>query len=126
MGMVAMFVDTTCPFSSQAMRDMPVVAAELAARKIGSVVVNIDGDDKTVQDYFSKQSLGAPLLYDKTTATKDAWGIQSVPTVVYVGPDKTIGYNGVAVWADVARAIERTQHLPQGSIQFSARGTKFG
>jgi hypothetical protein len=90
------------------------------------VLVNIDGDEKTVKDYFGKKFLGAPLMYDVTTATKDGWGIQSVPTVVYVGPDKKIGYSGVAVWADVARAIEQSQHLPQGSIQFSARGTKFG
>ncbi len=125
-GMVAVFVDTTCPISGQALGDMPKVAITLAKAQINSIVVNIDGAPEVVKNYFSNKPLGAPVIYDATDATMDRWDIQSVPTVVYIAPDKTIAYKGVAAWAQVATAIEKARHLPPGTIRFSARGTSYG
>jgi hypothetical protein len=47
-GIVLVFVDTTCPFSGQALRDMPTAAPTLAKAKINSFVVNIDGSKEVV------------------------------------------------------------------------------
>lgn len=125
-GMVAVFIDTTCPFSGQALGDMPKVAPTLTRFQINSIVVNIDGSADVVKKYFGNKLLGAPVIYDPTDATMKRWNIQSVPTVVYINPDKEIVYNGVAVWADVANAIEESRGLPPGTIKFSARGTSYG
>ncbi len=125
-GMVAVFIDTTCPFSGQALGDMPKVAPTLTAAQINSIVVNIDGSSDVVKKYFGTKLLGAPVIYDATDATKKRWNIQSVPTVVYIDPDKAIAYKGVAVWSDVANAIEEARGLPPGTIKFSARGTSYG
>ena len=125
-GIVAVFVDTTCPISGQALGDMPKVAPTLAKARINSIVVNIDGDSDVVKAYFSNKPLGAPVIYDATNATMNRWDIQSVPTVVYIDPDKAIAYKGVAAWAEVAKAIEKARKLPPGTIKFSARGTSYG
>ncbi len=125
-GIVLVFVDTTCPFSGQALGDMPTVAPTLAKAKINSVVVNIDGSKEVVTDYFGGKNLGAPVVYDATAATMNRWNITSVPTIVYVGPDKNIGYNGTAVWANVGAAIEKARKLPPGTVNFTAHGTSYG
>jgi len=124
--MVAVFVDTTCPFSGQALGDMPKVAHTLLAARINSVVVNVNGDSDVPGNYFGGKRLGAPVIYDTTDATMGRWQIQSVPTVVYVGPDKAIAYNGAAVWDQVAKAIENARRLPPGTIKFTARGMSYG
>ena len=125
-GIVLVFVDTTCPFSGQALRDMPTVAPTLAKANINSVVVNIDGSKEVVTNYFGGKDLGAPVIYDPTDATMTRWNIKSAPNIVYIGPDKKIAYNGLAVWADVASAIEKARQLPPGTIKFTARGTSYG
>jgi thioredoxin-related protein len=125
-GIVLVFVDTTCPFSGQALRDMPTVAPTLSKANINSFVVNIDGSKEVVTKYYGGKNLGAPVIYDPTDATLTRWNIKSTPAIVYIGPDKTIAYNGVAVWADVASAIEKARQLPPGTIKFTARGTSYG
>jgi thioredoxin-related protein len=125
-GIVLVFVDTTCPFSGQALRDMPTVAPTLAKANINSVVVNIEGSKEVVTNYFGGKDLGAPVIYDPTDATITRWNIKSAPNIVYIGPDKKIAYNGLAVWADVASAIEKARQLPPGTIKFTARGTSYG
>ena len=125
-GIVLVFVDSTCSFSGQALGDMPTVAPTLSKAKINSVVVNIGGSKEVVTNYFGGKNLGAPVIYDPTNATMARWNIKSVPTIVYVGPDKAIGYNGTAVWADVGSAIEKARKLPPGTIKFAARGTSYG
>ena len=125
-GIVLVFVDTTCPFSGQALRDMPTVAPTLSKANINSFVVNIDGSKEVVTKYYGGKNLGAPVIYDPTDATLTRWNIKSTPAIVYIGPDKTIAYNGMAVWADVASAIEKARQLPPGTIKFTARGTSYG
>jgi thioredoxin-related protein len=125
-GIVLVFVDTTCPFSGQALRDMPTVAPTLAKANINSVVVNIKDSKEVVTNYFGGKDLGAPVIYDPTDATLTRWNIKSTPAIVYIGPDKKIAYNGTAVWADVASAIEKARQLPPGTIKFTARGTSYG
>jgi thioredoxin-related protein len=125
-GIVLVFVDTTCPFSGQALRDMPTVAPTLAKANINSVVVNIEGSKEVVTNYFGGKDLGAPVIYDPTDATITRWNIKSAPNIVYIGPDKKIAYNGLAVWADVASAIEKARQLPPGTIKFTAHGTSYG
>ena len=125
-GLLLLFVDTTCPYSVQAMGDMPTVARALAMQKIRSVTVNIDGSEQDVRDKFGSGVPGVPMLYDETSMTKDAWNVQSVPTVAYVTPDKQVGYYGAALWSDVAAAIEAAGALKPGTIRFTAKGTKYG
>ena len=125
-GLLLLFVDTTCPYSVQAMGEMPIVARALAPRSIRCAVVNIDGTREDVAARFGTGYTGVPLLYDETPGTKEAWNIQSVPTVAYLAPDKQIAYYGKALWADVARAVEEVRGMPPGTIRFTARGTRYG
>ena len=90
------------------------------------MLINLDDSEETVKEYFTGRKTGAPLLYDVTTETRKRWGVRSVPTVIFVSPDKKIGYNGNAVWATVATAIEKSRGMKAGTIQFSAKGTEFG
>lgn len=125
-GLVVLFVDTTCPYSFQAMQEMPTVARALARHKIRSVAVNIDGSREAVKGRFGAGMLGVPLLFDETSATKVAWNIQSVPTVAYIDPHKQIAYHGKALWANLATAIGAASGLPPGTVRFTVKGTKYG
>jgi len=125
-GLVVVLVDTTCPFSGEALRDMPTVAMTLAQAAVASIVVNIDGSKQRVTEFYGNKDLGAPVIYDETDATLKAWNITSVPTVFYITPDKQIAYEGSAVWADVGLVIEQARKMPPGSIKFTAHGTSYG
>ena len=125
-GLLVVFVDTTCPFSAKALQDLPTVAPKLAALKIPTVLINLNDALQNVKTYFADQKLGVAVLYDVTTATKLQWHIQSVPTVVFISADQQAGYNGTAVWKDLAAAIEKNLHLGSGTVQLVAEGTGFG
>lgn len=125
-GLMLLFVDTSCPFSGAALKETPGVAKVLAGLKIPSLVINGDDDQKTVTDFYAKANPGAPVLYDTTAKTREAWNIQSVPTVVYVTADKKIAYHGTAEWKSLAAAIEKSQGLAAGSVKFTTEGTGLG
>jgi len=125
-GLLAVFVDTRCPFSGQAVTDMPKVAGDLAKRQVSSVLVNLGEKEKTVREFYAKRELGMPVVYDTTTATQKAWHVDAVPTVVLFDAGGTVVYRGRAVWADLAAATESALKLQAGSIQFGTQGTAFG
>ena len=123
---MVVFIDTTCPFSGQALKDIPAVVSRLSAAKINSVLINIDDPEDAVKKHFADRKIGATLLYDVTDGTHKRWDVHSVPTVIFVSPEKKIGYNGRPLWAQVATAIEKNRGMKGGTIQFSAKGTGFG
>ena len=125
-GLLVVFVDTNCPFSGEAIGDMPKVAATLAKYDVPSLVVNIGEPETAVQQCYAKRQTGTPVVYDVTTGTQKAWQIDAVPTVVLFGADGGAVYRGKAVWRDLATAAENALKLPAGSIKFGAKGTEFG
>ena len=125
-GLLLVFVDSTCPFSQQAMKDLPVVAPALAAYNIPTVLISLDDGVAEVRSHYADQVFGVPILYDVTTATKLHWNIQSVPTVVFISANQQNPYNGTAVWKNLASAIETNLNLPAASIHLDAKGTGFG
>lgn len=125
-GVVVVFVDTSCPFAGQALKDMPGVIQTLSKNDINSVLINIQDAEDVVKEHFAAYKPGAPLLYDTTPATKQFWNVQAVPTVIYITAEGEVGYNGKAFWTNLAQAIEKTGNVKSGSLQFGAKGTKFG
>lgn len=125
-GLMLLFVDTGCPFSAAALKEMPMVSKALAQQKINAVVVNSDDAAEKVQAFYAKNDPGVPVLYDTGKTTREQWNVQSVPIAVYVSPVKTIAYQGEAVWANMGKAIESSLALPPGTIKFTAAGTGFG
>jgi len=125
-GLVAVFVDTTCPESGTAMSQVPTVAQTLAKWKIPTVLVNLDDAKEKVADFYTGRKTGAPVVYDDTTGTKLQWGVQSVPTVMYLSPTGEVVYNGQAVWAKLAVAVNTVVGGPEGGVKFKAKGTEFG
>ena len=125
-GLLVMFVDTKCPFSAQAMKDMPAVTGKLLSMKINSVLINVCDPKNKVMAYFKKRNVGAQVIYDETPKTNDYWNVYSVPTVIFISPAKEIGYNGNALWANVAVGIEKVKGLKRGTISFKAKGTGYG
>lgn len=126
-GMLALFVDTNCPYSRQAMGDMAMVSGVLSRRKINSVLVNMGDPEAKVRKHYSQRAIGsATLVYDVATVVKDNWNVHSVPRVIFIGPDRKIVYNGKALWNEVATAIQDARGYRPGTIRFTAKGTKFG
>lgn len=125
-GLLIVFVDTTCPFSAQALKDMPGVIGTMAAQSVNSVLVNLDDDKNSVQKFYADHPQTAPVVYDITTNTKNVWGVESVPTVVFVDAGGTLVYNGPAVWDNMGKAAEKALHLAEGTIKFEVKGTGMG
>lgn len=125
-GMLAVFVDSSCPFSGMAVQDMAQVAATLAKRDVSSLLVNLAQPKDTVAEFFGQRDTGTPVLYDVTTATQEQWKVDSVPTVVLFGADGTVGYRGKALWRNLAEAVEGLLKLEAGTIDFGVQGTEYG
>ena len=125
-GLMLMFVDTTCPYTRQAMDDIPTVASSLSELRINTVLINIDDPEQAVKSTFAARPVGAMVIYDVTSRTRNYWNVHSVPTVVYIDPERKIGYKGGAVWADLGAAIEQARGLAKGTVSFEAEGTEYG
>ena len=125
-GLLAVFVDTKCPFSATAIGEMSSVASVLAKHDVSSVLVNIGEDKAAVEEFYAQRQTGMTVVYDAGKTTQTAWAVTSVPTVILVAPGSTIAYRGNAVWADVGAAAEKALTLPAGTLKFTAKGTGFG
>jgi len=125
-GLLVMFVDVHCPVAAEAMQDVPKVTPILADLKVPTVMINLDDAVTEVQRHYAENIFGVPVLYDTTTGTKNQWGVESVPTLVYITADQRTGYNGVATWKDLAIAVEKHLKLAAGTINFAPKGTGFG
>ena len=98
----------------------------LAAEKIATVLVNIDEPETKVRPFYATRKTGTAVAYDDTTGTKLAWNILSVPTVVYLDLAGEVAYNGPAVWADLATAVNKGLAGSGRTVQFGVKGTQYG
>lgn len=125
-GLMVLFVDTRCPFSATASKELPTVARALAGQNVNAVLLNCDDDEARVKSFYSSHGPGVPVLYDTGAATREAWGVHSVPVAVYISPAVKIVYQGEAVWANVGEAVESSLGLASGAVKFTSAGTGFG
>jgi len=125
-GGMLVFVDTNCPWSGQAVKDLPGVSLTLGKAMVSTIVVNITDAEEKVRAHYAKQKLGLPVVYDVGSAARISWDIQSVPTIIFFDAQGRIAYNGPAVWSDVGTAGEMALGLRPGSLKFRAKGTRFG
>ena len=130
-GLVMVFVDTSCPYSEIAIKEIAAVSGTLATHEIPIVLVNIDdGEDLVKRFYNEHDTQDVPVVYDVTTATRLKWNILSVPTVLFVNADGKIGYNGKAVWSSLAAAVEKEKDKDKlknaPPVRFKVKGTEYG
>ena len=124
-GLLVVFVDTSCPFSATAIREMSSVASVLAKQEVPSVLMNVGEPQATVEQFYTQRQVGIPVIYDTGKATLTAWGVASTPTPILIDSAGTVAYRGTAVWADVGAAAEKSLKLPAGSLKFTVKGTGF-
>lgn len=125
-GLVAVVVDTQCPFAATAWQEIGQVNSELKKHEIDCVLINIDESAETVRQFYSDKNLPVYMLYDVSGRTQNAWAIKQVPTVVYFDRNGKIRYNGKAAWADLAVVVNEQLGLPDGHVNFAAKGTEYG
>ena len=124
-GLLVVFVDTNCPFSATAIREMSSVASVLAKQQIPSILLNVAEPQATVEQFSAQRQVGIPVIYDTGKATLKAWGVTSTPTPILIDSAGAVAYRGNAVWADVGAAAEKSLKLPAGSLKFTVKGTGF-
>ena len=122
-GILLAFVDTKCPFSSVAIRELPKVAFVLQPKGITSLLVNIGEPEAAVKSTYAPN---VPVVYDTGKVTQKRWNIQSVPTVVLLDSAGAVTYRGRATWANVAAAAEKMLNLTAGSVMLEAQSTTQG
>lgn len=125
-GLLLLFVDTNCPFSATAARQVPAVAATLAKRDVPTVLVNIGDPEAKVKSFYAAGIEGATVVYDTGKATQDRWGVQFVPTAVLVDADGNLVYRGSPVWDHVTEKVAAAQNLPADSVKAGVKGTSGG
>ena len=125
-GLMVLFVDTQCPYSTLALKEMPMVAKALTDRRIIAVAVNSDDPRERVLDFYAKNNPGAAVLYDVGAATRERWNVQSVPIAVYISPAGKVVYQGEAIWANMGSAIDASLGIVPGTTRFTSPGTGFG
>ena len=124
-GLLVVFVDTNCPFSATAIREMSSVASVLAKCDVPSVLLNVGEPQATVERFYAQRQVGIPVIYDTGRATLTAWAVTSTPTPILIDSAGTVAYRGRAVWADVGAAAEKSLKLPAGSLKFTVKGTGY-
>jgi len=112
-GIMLAFVDTKCPFSNVAIRELPKVAAVLQAHNVASLLVNIGEPEAAVKKTYAP---GTPVVYDIGKTTQKCWNVQSVPTIVLLDSAGSVAYQGAAAWAGVATATEKMLNLTAGTV----------
>ena len=122
-GILLAFVDTRCPFSNVAIREMPKVASVLQRYDIASLLVNVGEPEATVRKTYAPD---VPIVYDTGRATQKRWNVLSVPTVVLVDSAGAVTYQGGAAWAPVAAAAEKMLSLTAGTVMLEAQSTTQG
>jgi len=124
-GLLVVFVDTHCPFSATAIREMSSVASVLAKQEVPSLLLNVGEPKATVERFYAQRQVGIPVIYDTGKTTLKAWAVTSTPTPILIDSAGAVAYRGNAVWADVGAAAEKSLKLPAGSMKFSVKGTGF-
>ena len=124
-GLLVVFVDTNCPFSATAIREMSSVASVLAKCDVPSVLLNVGEPQATVERFYAQRQVGIPVIYDTGRATLTAWAVTSTPTPILIDSAGAVAYRGNAIWADVGAAAEKSLKLPAGSLKFTVKGTGF-
>ena len=124
-GLLVVFVDTNCPFSATAIREMSSVASVLAKQEVPSLLLNVGEPQATVERFYAQRQVGIPVIYDTGKATLKAWAVTSTPTAILTDSAGAVAYRGNAVWADVGAAAEKSLKLPAGSLKFTVKGTGF-
>jgi len=112
-GIMLAFVDTKCPFSNVAIRELPKVASVLQQKEIACLLVNIGEPEVAVKKAYAPD---APVVYDIGKTTQKCWNVQSVPTIVLLDSAGAVAYRGGAAWAGVAAATEKMLNLTAGSV----------
>lgn len=112
-GILLAFVDTKCPFSNVAIRELPKVASVLETQGITSLLVNIGESEAAVKKTYAPD---APVVYDTGRTTQNCWNVKSVPTIVLMDSAGSVAYQGAAAWAGVATATEKMLNLTAGSV----------
>ncbi|MCX5653097.1 MAG: redoxin domain-containing protein [Planctomycetota bacterium] len=74
-GLLVVFVDTNCPFSATAIREMSSVASVLAKYDIPSLLLNVGEPQATVERFYAQRQVGIPVIYDTGRAALKAWAV---------------------------------------------------
>lgn len=122
-GILLAFVDTKCPFSNVAIRELPKVAFVLQPKGITSLLVNIGEPEAAVKSSYAPD---VPVVYDTGKVTQKRWNVQSVPTVVLLDSLGAVTFRGGADWPGVAAAAEKMLNLTAGSVMLEAQSTTQG
>ena len=124
-GLVAIFVDTSCPFAGQAIGDTASVAATLAKEGVTTVLVNLGDPKQTVLDFYAPEDRHAgPLRHHFRHTEGLARGIR---------PDGHLARHRREYSLSRQGGLERTggggrvgPEVRAGSVQFKPGGTGFG
>ena len=125
-GLLLLFVDTNCPFSATASKQVPAVAATLAKRGVPTVLVNLGDPESRVKSFYAAGIEGATVVYDTGKATQDRWSMQFVPTAVLLDADGNVVYRGSPVWDHVTEKVAAALNLPADSVKTGVKGTSGG
>jgi len=125
-GLMVVFVDTSCPFAAQVMKEMPDIAPILARLKIATVLINVNDGKDEIAEFYKERQVGVPVVYDEGTSTHLKWSAYSVPRVFVINPRQELVYQGVSLWTNVADAVAQDLNLSPGSLTFQHRGTEYG
>jgi hypothetical protein len=125
-GQLLLFVDTKCPFSASASKEMPSVAAALAGRGIATVLVSIGDPEADVRRSYGANLPGMQVVYDNSKQTQQNWNVQFVPLAVLLDAAGQVVYRGSPVWASVASSLAKRLNLPSASVKLDAQGTSQG
>ena len=125
-GLLLLFVDTYCPFSAAAAKEIPAVAEALNRRDVRVVLVNIGDPETRVRSFYGTGIAGVTIVFDAGKTEQDRWNIQFVPTVMLLDAAGNLAYSGSPVWEHVTEKVAAALNLPADSVKVLVQGSTKG
>lgn len=88
------FWATWCSACRQKMSYMKLLQKEYRARGVSFVGVSLDDRSKALADYEEKEGINFPSIFTGAEKIADAYGVESLPTVVVIDREGVVVYSG--------------------------------
>ncbi|KGX92206.1 thiol-disulfide oxidoreductase [Pontibacillus halophilus JSM 076056 = DSM 19796] len=89
-GVMLNFWATYCPPCKEEMPYMEEVYPEYKEKGVEILAVSVDRSELIVNQFMDKYDLSFPILHDKSEQVLTTYGIQPLPTTLFISPDGTV------------------------------------
>lgn len=87
---ILFFWATWCPHCVEQLKDLKQHADDFAQKDIQLILVDLDEDEQTIKNFMIRRGLSFDVLIDVDGRVADDYGVQGVPTYIFINSDGVV------------------------------------